>query len=195
MKSCLVIEDVPEIRRWLCGLLQDIFQPEALLRAGTLSESYRLIETHQPELILVDLSLPDGDGTELIRRVKRHSPSTLCVVATIFDNATYLFPALRAGADGYLLKSDLEEHLISALQGIVDGKPPLSASVALSILEHFQAPAELEADLTTREEELLILIANGYSVPRSAECMGISANTAAGYLKTVYQKLQVTNRA
>jgi len=198
MKRILIIEDLKEVSTWLKSLVSRVF-PDAVIDettdyASSVEWLRRTASDSLPDLALFDLGLPDGDGTDLIRLLKRRQPEATCIVTTIFDDATHLFPALRAGADGYLLKDDDEEEFVSALRGIVHGRPPLSASVAQMMLKQFQ-PAAVDVSLTSREEDMLVLIANGYSVRLAAESLGITANTASGYLKNLYQKLHVTNRA
>jgi DNA-binding NarL/FixJ family response regulator len=128
--------------------------------------------------------------------LKSQYPAALCVVTTIFDDAEHLLSALRAGADGYLLKDETEDEFIRQLAGILEGRPPLSASIARALLAQFQpGKQEQEATLTQRETEILTFTAKGLSVKHAAELLGISYYTAAGYLKDVYRKLQVNSRA
>lgn len=195
MKNLLIIEDLPEVSTWLVGIVMSVF-PDAEIRVTpTLEAARSLVDHFSPDLALIDLGLPDGDGTVMIRHIKNKYPQAFCVVTTIFDDASHLFPALRAGADGYLLKDDEDAEFTHALEGIIAGRPPLSASIAQMMLKQFRPVSDNSVTLTSREEDILILIGNGYSVKRAAESLGISAHTASGYLKNLYQKLQVTNRA
>lgn len=199
MKSMLIIEDIPEVGDWLQQQSGRVFPQAVQHRAASVAEACARLSYLSPDLALIDLGLPDGDGLSVLRTLKRDHPQTCCVVTTIFDDAGHLFPALRAGADGYLLKDDDEQEFTAALSGIVDGRPPLSPSIANMMLRHFQQTAQQmaqqEITLTSREEDMLVLVANGYSVKNAAESLGISVHTASGYLKNLYQKLQVTNRA
>jgi len=124
------------------------------------------------------------------------------VVATMFDDDAHLFPALRAGAQGYVLKDETESELVRLLVGISNGQPPLSASIARRVLMHFaaiapqSAPATITGEhLTERESDTLKLIAKGFNVPKIAELLGISKHTVAGYVRDVYRKLSVSSRA
>ena len=118
------------------------------------------------------------------------------MVATVFDDDAHLFPALRAGATGYVLKDQPAETLAAMLTGIVSGQPPLSPSIARRLLQHFQpAPATPASQLTPRETEVLRLIAKGLTIAEVGELLGISRHTAADYVKEVYRKLSVGNRA
>lgn len=195
LKHLLIIEDLPETAEWLTALARQVFPQARIDHAGGLREARMAMQQQLPDLALVDLGLPDGDGTSLIRELKAGSADVFCVVTTIFDDSGHLFPALRAGADGYLLKGDTDEDLLVALQGIIDGRPPISADIAQAMLSHFHPRRDKSGLLTPREEDMLVLIANGYSVSRAAEALKIAHNTAASYLKNIYQKLQVSNRA
>src|SRR5690606_35763773 len=113
---------------------------------------------------------------------------------TIFDDGDNVFDALRAGAQGYLLKDETDQQFIQALEGILAGRPPLSTAIARRMMDFFR-PQTPNKVLSQRETELLILIAQGQSVRRAAEALGLTQNTAAGYLKNIYQKLQVNSRA
>ncbi|MDF1779968.1 MAG: response regulator transcription factor [Alcanivoracaceae bacterium] len=193
--TVLIIEDVEDVRTWLAGLAQQELAADTVYQAGSVGEGLRLINEHRVSLALIDLGLPDGSGTEIIRALKQQQPDCYCVVTTIFDDSENLFNALHAGADGYVLKDEPEHELINNLRGILDGRPPLSAAIAKKILNQFRPVEPVASPLTTREEELLTLITRGFSVPNASKKMGISAHTGAGYLKQVYRKLQVSSRA
>tara|TARA_B100001250_G_scaffold296204_1_gene257762 strand:- start:211 stop:852 length:642 start_codon:yes stop_codon:yes gene_type:complete len=195
VNQLLIIEDLPEVSAWLSALCRQVFTHAEIRTAAHLRDARQQLADLTPDLALIDLGLPDGDGTLLIREMKALKQPPLCVVTTIFDDSGHLFPALRAGADGYLLKSDPEPDFVQALQGILGGRPPISASMARAMLGHFHPRRDSASLLTRREEDILVLIANGYSVRRAAEALKITENTAAGYLKNIYQKLQVSNRA
>ncbi len=149
-----------------------------------------------PDLALIDLSLPDGSGVTLIEEINRRAPGTVCIVVTIFDNDLHLIPALRAGAQGYLLKDQSWQQIAQLLLGITEGRPPLSPAIARRLLAHFRPqPQQFIAPLTERETEVLALIAKGMTMAEAARLLGISPNTVAGYVKKIYRKLQVSSRA
>lgn len=197
MQNILIVEDLTEVTQWMSQIIGSVFPEATFTSAQSISAAKQQIANQCFDLALLDLGLPDGCGSDLIGLLKSTSPNILCVVLTIFDDASHLFGALKAGADGYLIKSADDPEIHSALLGIAQGRPPLSASIAAQILAYFHEPqiASEPVNLTPREEEMLILISNGYSTREAASCLGISTNTAAGYLKATYQKLQVTNRA
>ena len=159
------------------------------------SDSYST-QHNAPELALIDLGLPDGSGIELISELNRRSPATLCIITTIYDDDQHLFPALRAGAQGYVLKEQRWQQLAVLLSGIAEGRPPLSPPIARKLLGYFRpAPPSVSDALTQREAEVLSLIAKGVTQAEAARVLGISPHTVCGYVKEIYRKLNVSSRA
>ena len=196
MNHVLIVEDLADIAQWLHAQLDAQLSPRYITHAENLTQANASLRQHAYDLALVDLGLPDGNGTDFIRDFKAHNPQALCIVVTIYDDADHLLDALRAGADGYLLKDDTEAQFAAQLIGILDGQPPLSASIARYLLQHFR-PSSNEQDmvLTQREADMLTLTAQGLSTKSAARQLGISYHTARGYLKEVYRKLHVSSRA
>jgi DNA-binding NarL/FixJ family response regulator len=198
--SGFILEDLPESQRWLASALDEAFPGIAITTAASLAEGRALFAVGQrPGIALIDLGLPDGSGVSLIEDIKRVSPATLCVVASIYDDDGHIFPALRAGAGGYLLKDQPIAVIVQALRGIATGNPPLSPAIARRMLGFFQ-PLEAKAveqspALTERETEVLRYIAKGLTQTDCARLMGISAHTVVGYVKEIYRKLNVSSRA
>lgn len=192
----LVVDDLPGARAWLAAALREAFPGIEVDSAATLAEARARIDP-PPPLALIDLGLPDGAGTELIADLRRRGADTLCIVATVFDDDAHLFPALRAGAQGYVLKDQDRAVLADMLRGIASGQPPLSSSVARRLLRHFQPlPATAaETPLTPRETEVLRLAAKGLTLNEVATALGLSRHTVSGYLKDIYRKLSVGTRA
>lgn len=149
-------------------------------------------------LALIDLGLPDGSGLDVVRLLKEKEPQAQAVVVTIYEEDKYLFEALSAGAVGYLLKRDDPTFLSDILRRILHNEPPLSPSIATRLIEYFRQPEKnstVKTELTTRERETLTHLARGLTVAEAAGQMGLSAQTVASYVKVIYQKLHVSNRA
>ncbi|MDQ6954127.1 MAG: response regulator transcription factor [Mariprofundaceae bacterium] len=200
IQRVLLLEDHPDAQQWLCDAIHIAFGADTQVDITSLvKDSLALADSHMYDLVVADLHLPDGTGTALVKHIKMKSNPCFCVVATIFSDNQHLFPALKAGADGYLLKDEGKEDIALMLQGILEGKPPISAMVAQQMLHHFHqaAPAE-EADdslmLTNREREILLYISKGMSTKECAELMSISYHTASEYIQNVYRKLDVHSR-
>lgn len=191
----LVVDDLASSREWLSRALQLAFPGIQIDTAASLAEAAQHLQP-PPPIALIDLGLPDGSGVQLIERLRG---LCLCIVATVFDDDAHLFPALRAGAEGYVLKDQTPENLADMLRGIAAGQPPLSPSIARRLLRHFAplaAPDDVPgSELTPRETEVLRLSAKGLTRQEVAQLLDLSIHTVAGYLKEIYRKLRVSTRA
>ena len=196
--SALVIDDLDHCRDWLARALEQAFPDVQVAFADSVAGAFAALAT-PPPLVLCDLGLPDGSGLQIIEHLSRHAPQTACVVTTVFDDDAHLFPSLRAGAHGYLLKDATVEAIADLLRGILDGQPPLSPSIARRVLRHFQAPLQATAAgddaLTARERDVLRLIAKGLTIADAANALQLTRHTVAGYVKDIYRKLQINSRA
>lgn len=195
--EALVLDDLAASRAWLREALAAAFPAASIREATCLGDALGMISP-APDIALIDLGLPDGSGLQLIEALRAKGAATVCVVATVFDDDAHLFPALRAGADGYVLKDMPREDLALLLTGIASGQPPLSPSIARRLLRHFSPavqPASSACGLTARETDVLRLIAKGLTVPEAARTLGLSRHTLAGYVKDIYRKLSVGSRA
>ena len=200
----LIVEDLPASADWLSAAVGEAFPDAAVDVVGSVAAGRAFLDgcdpQSAPDLALVDLGLPDGSGNELIRRLVHDHPHCLCIVSTIYADDRHLFPALRAGARGYLLKDQPRDRMVNALRGTVGGEPPLSPRIAQRLLRVFAEQnagdsGGREHKLSPRETETLTLIAKGYKLPQVADTLGVTRNTAAGYVKDVYRKLKISSRA
>lgn len=194
-RTALIIEDLPAARTWLKEAVSMAFPTIKIETAGSCKQARACLERALPDLALVDLGLPDGDGTGLIAAIKARSTDPLCLVTSTFADDDHLFPALRAGADGYFTKDQGQNELVRILHEISQGKPPLSPGIAKRLLEFFHTPEPSTSPLTPRQTDVLQLIGKGYSLPEVSEFLGITRNTTAGYVKDIYRKLGISSRA
>lgn len=197
MHKVLLLEDHTDTRIWLKDLLMEALDGITVLEAETIGEAKLILEGNIINLALLDINLPDGSGIDLARDITATSNDTYIVMTTIFDDDKHLFAALQAGAKGYLLKEQPRTQLIQHIQGILKGEPPLSPSIARRILTYFQDAPVQKSDscLSKREEEVLTLAAKGYKTKEISKMLEISLNTTAGYLKSIYKKLNISSRA
>ena len=206
MRIGFILEDLPESQAWLGQALAESFPGIAIATAYSLREARtRLAEGPMPDIALIDLGLPDGSGVEMIEYIQRRSPATLCIVASIYDDDSHVFPALRAGAMGYLLKDQPVAAIVAALQGIASGQPPLSPAIARRMLAYFSQGGPRVVDVTRfdphevalngRETDIQQRVAKGYTLPEIAGQLNLSRHTVADYVKQIYRKLNVSSRA
>ncbi|MFZ5962059.1 LuxR C-terminal-related transcriptional regulator [Thalassococcus sp. BH17M4-6] len=196
--NILILEDVRQSREWLAEIVQKIFPEAFLAKHATLREAEHACSDQRFDLALVDLNLPDGEGTTLLRRLARDQPDCMSVVTTVMATDSAIVSALAAGAQGYLLKSDPEDVLEHQLRLLLSGVPPLSPQIARRIMRHFQMTGpsyEAKSKLTKRETDVLRLIARGLRVAEVAEVYGLADSTVITHIKSIYRKLEVSNRA
>ncbi len=204
-QSALIVEDLEEPRQWLAEVLSRAMP--SLTRvdmAATLAEAQACMTAYSHDLAIVDWSLPDGTARDLIAALAARQ--TVVVVATIHDDDNHVFPALQAGASGYVLKSQPRAVVENQLRRIDLGEPALSPSIARRVLQHFRrddsaqalraAPnADSDVRLTEREVDILRLIGKGYKAAEIAVLLTITLNTVNTYVRDVYRKLGIGSRA
>ena len=139
MNNGYIIEDHPMAQQWLREALEGAFPGIVTSIASTVEEAHGLLDNGYPDIALVDLNLPDGSGIEIIARINTESPKTATIVTTIYDDDNHLFPALRAGAKGYILKEQRKEEISELLKGIVNGEPPLSPGISHRLINYFSS--------------------------------------------------------
>ena len=201
MKTILLLEDLPEIRAWLKALALQVFPEARISEAARVHDAKGLVSALKFDLALVDLGLPDGSGVDVISALRETQPEAQSVVVTIHDDDEHLFPALQAGAFGYLLKEQSREQLADQLKRISQGEPPLSPSIARRVIAYFAAQPRPRVDtmphvqLTERESEVLLRVAKGFTLPEIGVQLNLSRHTIADYVKQIYRKLNVSSRA
>jgi len=204
----LIVEDEPEfLRRFTNAVLMD---PELALAgtAGTARAALAMLEAAAPDVVLLDLGLPDFNGVEVLRHAMRLPRPCDVLVVSMFDDDQHVLDSIEAGAAGYLLKDALPESIVSSIRELRGGGSPISPGIARRILSRFRLalgparpapPMARQAGcggspLTERETELLRLTAKGLSFDTISELMGISPHTVVAHVRKIYRKLAVHSR-
>ena len=197
MHNALIIEDLSDAAAWLQQALHHSFpQVHTHTVSSVATALHYLSTTTVLDLALVDLGLPDGSGITILEQLRKTHPQTICIVTSIFADDQHVFPALKAGAAGYLLKDQPQEHIVQALQGMAAGKPPLSPAIARRMMAYFQQSSTVTYPaLTQRENDVLQMIGKGFTQSECARLLGLSPNTITGYVKDIYRKLNISSRA
>lgn len=219
----LILEDQPDGIALLTSAIQGCFEQPQISLAVNLASVQQLVSNqprHQPfDYALIDLRLPDGLSIDWLAQFKTDFPETQAIVTSLYDDDDLVFAALRAGADGYVLKGDGAEHLQHALRKVMLGEPPISPSIARKLMGQFrvsvaaaspmpQESAELSAftssqspgssespRLTARETEVLAMIGSGLMIKQVASKLGIGYHTVNDNIKSIYRKLGIRTRA
>ena len=199
MTRLLVADDHPAFRRGLELMLSDVDDVEVVGEAETGTQAVALAEQLLPDVVLMDLRMPDLDGIEATRRLTRRPPAPAVVVLTMFEDDDSVFAAMRAGASGYLLKGAEQDEIVRAIRAVAAGEAIFGAEVARRVLAHFSHGAGASATafpaLTPRERDVLELVAAGKGNATIAHELMISLKTVRNHVSNIFTKLQVSDRS
>jgi DNA-binding NarL/FixJ family response regulator len=202
----LIVEDEGLIQERLRNILAELgYDNDGLIFAKNLKEAFLHIEQQHISLALVDLGLPDGNGIELIEKLRAQDSSALILVISAWSTQESLFSAIKAGATGYVLKERDDAEVLLSIRSILRGGAPIDPFIAQEILKQISASVitaakdgkSLDSDvalLTNRETEILDLVAQGMSNKEIAEQLFVSKYTVESHIKHIYRKLSVTKR-
>ncbi|HEV8635097.1 MAG TPA: response regulator transcription factor [Chloroflexota bacterium] len=193
----LIADDHPLFRDGLRGLLESV-GIEVVGEAATGEEAVERAEALQPDVVLMDLSMPGTNGIEATRRIVEAMPRANVLVVTMYEDDESVFAALRAGARGYLLKGADQEETLRAIRAVAHGEAIFGPGVAERLIRYFAAPrpepARLFPELTEREVEILRLIARGRTNQEIADGLVLSLKTVRNHVSNICGKLQVADR-
>ena len=196
----LLADDQTITRTGLRNLLASVEGIEIVGEARDGAEAIELAAQLQPDVIMMDLRMPGVNGIEATRRIHRASPHIGLLVVTVFEDDTSVFPAIRAGARGYLLKNADQDELLRAIRTVASGGVIFSPGIAQKVLGYLTAPApdapkHIFDELTPREREILELIAQGKTNAEIAEQLSLSPKTVSNNISNVLVKVQAADRA
>jgi DNA-binding NarL/FixJ family response regulator len=192
----VLADDHPVVLAGLRALLDSLAGFDVVAEATDGESVVREVQLSHPDVVIMDLRMPGTDGLEATRRIRSLCPGTSVLVLTMLDDNDTVFAAMRAGAQGYLLKGAGQEELERALRGVVAGEAIFGPGVAARMLQHFTARGATPfPQLTAREREILDLIAGGQRNHAIADRLGLSPKTVANHISAIFAKLQVTDRS
>lgn len=192
-----LIEDQPEVRKSWARLIDSFPDFKCVCACMSGEEALRLIPQELPDVVLMDIFLPRMSGIECTSRLKALLPEIQIIILTAMDDQELVFLALEAGADGYLLKRTKPEDLRASLLEVLGGGAPMTGPIARRVIESFRRKARARDEtlpLSVREEQILVLLSEGYSNKSIADKLELSVDTVCSHLKHVFYKLHVSSR-
>lgn len=192
-----IVEDAQGVREGLVRLLDNPQGFRCVASYPNAEIALAEIPNQPPDVVLMDIDLPGMNGVECVRKLKAVLPAIRVVMLTVYENPEKIFDALSAGAVGYLLKKRLTEDLLEAIQDAYSGGAPMSSQIARKVVQFFQKipPSSNMESLSTRELEVLDLLAKGFLVKEIADKTGLGYGTVRTYIRRIYEKLQVHSRS
>lgn len=197
MTSVALVEDHATIRRSWERIINAAPGFRCVCACGSAEEALRRLPRIQPDVVLMDIHLPNRSGIECTALLKPRLPNTEILMLTVYEDTPTIFKALQAGASGYLLKRTLPAELLEAITDVRHGGAPMTSEIARQIVESFRAPSPApvsDSGLSRREEEILALLSQGYANKEIAGQLHISFDTVRSHLKRIYEKLHVRSR-
>jgi DNA-binding NarL/FixJ family response regulator len=194
MIRILVVDDHPVVRHGLVSMLRYEGDIDVVGEAADGLEAVRLILEREPDIVLLDLRLPQLSGVEVMKQVRAQNSRVRFLVLTTYDTDEYIGPALAAGAQGYLLKDTTPEDLVRAVRSLAQGGAALQPNIAARVLDGISGQKDVE-ELSAREVEVLQLLVVGAGNKMIAKQLTLSENTIKSHISHIFEKLHVQNRA
>jgi DNA-binding NarL/FixJ family response regulator len=198
-KTVLIVDDHPLFREGLKTLIQCDTRYEIVGEAGNGHDAMQMTKEHCPDLVLLDIALPDRTGIELTGEIKKISPKTLIMIISMHSKVDYIVKAFQAGATGYLVKDSAAERLLQGIDCVLRGEYFLDSSVSQQVVKRLMESPKEEAKiadrgydtLTSREQEILVLLAEGLSAKEVGEKLFISPRTVENHRSSIMRKLDL----
>jgi DNA-binding NarL/FixJ family response regulator len=192
----LIFEDNDDFRQGLVQLLNFSEGYDLIQAYSDANDSLNAVAIHQPDVILMDIDMPGMSGTDAVRRIKKAYPQAEIIMITVFENEEHVFEAIKAGANGYLLKKSSPVKILEAIKEAKEGGAPMSASIARKVIAFFSQQNKVKSadyDLSNREKEVLKSLVAGNSYKMIAAELSISVETVRSHIKKIYEKLHVNS--
>jgi DNA-binding NarL/FixJ family response regulator len=192
-----IVEDNDQLRGTLARVVARAEGFQCVGHHATAEEALEKLATEHPNVVLMDINLPGMNGVECVRKLKSLLPGTQVMMLTAYEDTDNIFNALKAGANGYMLKRTPRAELLEAIREVHRGGSPMTAHIARKVVQSFQqsaAAVQQTEELSPREKEVLDCLAQGFLYKEIADKLGISYETVHTYIRRIYEKLQVRTR-
>ena len=192
-----IVEDNRSFRDKLASYLDDSAGFKCVCTCDSAEDALKMVPRSQPDVVLMDIHLPNLSGVDCTRKLKELYPSVRILILTVYEDNERIFGALKAGASGYLLKRADPADILRAIQEVKQGGAPMSSQIACRVVESFREPLPdnpKDEKLSQREEEILQVLCKGYSSKEISEHFSISVTTVNTHLHHIYEKLHVRSR-
>ncbi len=197
MITLIIFEDRQNLRDSLKLLVESEEQFRLLAMYPNCKNADKHVLAHQPDVVLMDIDMPEINGIEGVKMIKAVRPDTQIIMLTVFDDDEKIFESIKAGADGYLLKKSISVELINAIYNASVGGASISPGVATKVLNAFRLKSSQQKretfSLSKREQEVLELLTKGYSYKKIAADLFVSIDTIGSHIKNIYSKLHVNS--
>lgn len=195
-----IVEDNSGIRESLAVLINGTSGLRCISTYGNAEAALKQMPLNWPDVVLMDINLPQMSGIELVGRLKEIRPALHVIMLTVYPENEKIFQSLQAGATGYLLKESSPMEIVAAIQDAMKGGAPMTNIIARKVVQYFrtqqqsQKPNQELETLTEREQEVLSYLAKGFQYKEIADALGISTQTIGAHIRKIYDKLQVHSR-
>jgi DNA-binding NarL/FixJ family response regulator len=188
----LIYDDSSERRDSLKALLMLNDELKCVGEAMNCKNVLHEIETFYPDVVLMDINMPEVDGIEGLRLIKTHHPDVKVLMQTAFDDSDKIFTCIKNGASGYILKNDKPQRILQAIEEVFQGGAAMNPAIAQKVLDYFK-PSEIKSPLSPKETEVLAHLAEGLSYKMVADKLGLSYTTVNTHAKHIYEKLHISS--
>lgn len=193
-----IVEDNREFSESLARMLNNAPGFRCLNTYSTGEAALEALPAAPPDVVLMDINLPGMSGVECVRQLHALAPKIRVMMLTVYENTENIYAALKAGASGYILKRTAPTKLLEAIKDMMEGGAPMSSAIARKVVQSFQQPAPAAGGavegLSTREQEVLDMLARGFLYKEISDQLGLSLGTVKTYVRRIYEKLHVQSR-